>query len=148
MKNVMFYAEGYRNAPDTTNAVKEYLKKNKPTGPYVELINVFRGHPGKEDDVDFYLWLCKEYKAVSVFKPLSEEVDLFDFVFNFNGISNPIYNQKWHFYVSYLAYREYATRVKAISGVAKYTVEKGVFMTQGITFRCPELKMWYDYRLV
>lgn len=69
---------------------------------------------------------------------------MYDFLFTVNE-QQTLYNQKWHFFVSYLAYREYASyreyqRESAIPGVTPLKPSDAI----KIRIKCPELQLWLE----
>lgn len=141
---VIEVAEKYKSAPHTTEEIIEYVDSNKPSekAEYVNLIRSFEkgGKVGKGEDKKFYKWIITHCNEVKVLEPLKEHENLEDFVFNFGGVDNPLYNQKWHFYVSYLALKEYRTINNLKDG---FDIEDGEMIVKRFpSFKCRELIMW------
>ncbi len=147
MENVSKLAEYYKNTPETFDEVIEYLNKYGPSGNYQGVVKTFQseGKEGCADDKAFYWWLRENYdKGLVSLGPLSQKEGFENFVFRFGNIKNPFYNQKWHFYVSYLAYREFATRAeRKPKGVTVFTKDGDEYLTGPFRFH-KELKKWYE----
>lgn len=151
MRNVLEYAEQYKDAPYSSDSIKQYLEDHAPTGSYQGVLLTFQteGSKGTKEDIRFYHWMKENYKNLTTLRPLMELMDtkdFCDFVFLFGNMENPFHNQKWHFYVSYLAFREFATLSEGVSAT-KYRKEDDKYLTGAFHFNCPELIMWYnEYR--
>lgn len=147
MKKVSEYAEEFKDAPYTCDCVCKWLSNNEPAGTYPDLIKCFqtKGEEGEDDDKEFYKWLKANYKTkCKALEPLRDKEDFDDFVFKFGKIE-PCHNQKWHFYVSVLAYRECVTELHLKSIVKPYKRDNyGNYITNYTGFRfCKELDIWF-----
>lgn len=105
----------------------------------------------KSKDERYYYYLMEEiktnYKNVATFKDFESSAEISrliedpEKVTGNNGGEYP--SQKWHFYVSYIAYREAASKVEALKGVVTPLRNfKNKFDYYSSHVKCPELMLW------
>lgn len=142
---------------DTCDEVRDYFESgNDPKGPYIHLAKYFIDdtYPiHSKYDADYKNWLKeliedgRENESIilgALKKVYQNKEDLKKFVFLLDNMS-PELNQKWHFFISYWGYREYATKFfpKKIDGITPLI--NGDEAMKGNPFKgCPEGKLWYE----
>ncbi len=126
--------EPFRTAEDTYDKVKKYFESgHTPKGKYIHLakyfINEYYTYSDQkilyptESDRNYKKWLKKliieendtseKSIVLNVLKKqylTKEELENFVFLNSEADKRNPELNQKWHYFISYWGYREYATR--------------------------------------
>lgn len=153
MKKVSIIAEKYSQYDCSSLMVKRYFEVvPRETGSYTDVISAFeRQGSGDKADDDFYRWVKEKFdkneaeKTVTLaplFAHYSKDA-VSDFVFNVDREKQK-YNQKWHFYISYLLYKEYATKTESkIQGVTPFAQRDGEYVfLRSLNFTCPELILW------
>ncbi len=106
-------AEKNSSYPLTYAYCDRFMQKN---GGYIDVARTFlnNGKKGKKDDKLFYKWIQNvKYDKSKVLKMLKEKGLDDDFIFTIHdelhgeGKTRP--NPKWHFLISYCAYKEYVS---------------------------------------
>ena len=151
----------YIKAENTCQQVIEYFEKgNEPIfDDYIQLANYFMDENSKHDptDVLYKQWIKEIFKNNSwkesvVLQTLLEECynndkdKLETFIFKLEYVS-PRLNQKWHFFISYWAYREFVTCCHPKCKIPEITNPNNVRPTNPFRW-CVEGKIWYEYARV
>ena len=172
-----FLSDSFIRADYTCNDVINYfnpkdgVKSPEPGGSYYHLAKYFIEETYKyktAGDIKYKHWLKDiidggEFEKSIVLKKLSEfytkaELEKFVFLEDEADKEHPEYNQKWHFFISYCGYREFATRypeakvkkneaspltVIETGNKKKYMICKGSPFTG--RYPCHEGILWYNH---
>lgn len=146
-------------ATESCEEVKTHFENTnqKPIGPYIELAKYFKGDEKanyNEYDEKYKEWLSEqipkgEKSDSTIISCLSNryttEEELRDFVFLTN-CERPEFNQKWHYFISYWGYREFATQLKGKKPLNITLIDNQDKVMDTCPFKkCVEGAMWYDY---
>ena len=157
MKKVIDVITPYANFENTCQDVISYFENGAtPQGPYIALAKFFRGSNSDSSkyDMKYMEWLKdlidndKEDESIilSTLKVYYNKDELKRFVFELDDM-DPRYNQKWHYFISYWGYREFATFItkeynKKVAGISIFKNDDEVH--NGKLFQCEELKIWLN----